>query len=199
MPSGRTAAMCRPWRRSWPSFARRRRPDRRPQASRSCGRVARAPESPRSGGGRPPAGRPGRAGPRLARATRRSTSRSRSRSRTARRPARLLDPADLPSELGPLVEEAHDPPVERVDPTAQAAQLGRLVDGLAHRPSVAIGRPPGDRLEGQRVARGALADDRLEGDVGQEVDLPERLAGGRIRQVDLDERPLDRRAARRAG
>ena len=39
---------------------------------------------------------------------------------------------------------------------------------------------------------GALPDDRLECDVVEEVDLPERLARRRVGQVDLDERPLDR-------
>ena len=41
------------------------------------------------------------------------------------------------------------------------------------------------------VAAGALPDDRLERDVVEEVDLPERLARRRVGQVDLDERPLD--------
>ena len=37
-----------------------------------------------------------------------------------------LGPAGLAGELGTLVEQADDPPVERVDPLAQPAQLGRL-------------------------------------------------------------------------
>ena len=41
------------------------------------------------------------------------------------------------------------------------------------------------------VAAGALPDDRLERDVVQEVDVPERLARRRVGQVDLDERSLD--------
>ena len=41
------------------------------------------------------------------------------------------------------------------------------------------------------VAAGALPDDRFEGDVAEIVDVAERLARRRVRQVDLDERPRD--------
>jgi hypothetical protein len=51
--------------------------------------------------------------------------------------------------------------------------------------------PAGDRIERQVIAARSLADDRLERDVVQVVDLPERFAPGGIREVDLDERALD--------
>ena len=41
------------------------------------------------------------------------------------------------------------------------------------------------------IAARSLADDRLERDVVQVVDLPERFASSGIREVDLDERSLD--------
>ena len=64
-----------------------------------------------------------------------------------------------------------------------AVRVGRLV--------TCVTRPQGDRLEREVVAAGALADDRFERDVVQEVDVAERLARRRVRQVDLDERPRD--------
>ena len=66
-------------------------------------------------------------------------------------------------------------PVERVDAPAESpssARLGRLGGGQA----TVASEPRGDRLERQVVAAGALADDRLDRDVVQEVDVPERLA-----------------------
>ena len=42
------------------------------------------------------------------------------------------------------------------------------------------------------IAASPLADDRLERDVVQEVDVPERLARRGIGEMDLHERPLDR-------
>ena len=91
-----------------------------------------------------------------------------------------------------LVEQGHDPPVEHVDPTAQPPQLRRSPGRRAVRSAIGATEPPGDRLEREVIAAGALPDDRLERDVVQEVDLAERLAGRRVGQVDLDERPLDR-------
>jgi hypothetical protein len=35
-----------------------------------------------------------------------------------------LGPADLPAQLGPLVEQADDLPIESVDPPSQPSQLG---------------------------------------------------------------------------
>ena len=72
----------------------------------------------------------------------------------------------------------------------------RRSSALSPRPEVGLAtgaaRSPGDRLEGQVIAPRTLADDRLERDVVEEVDLPEGFALRRIGQVDLDERPLDR-------
>src|SRR3990172_270115 len=51
--------------------------------------------------------------------------------------------------------------------------------------------PPPDGLRGEQIARPALADDRGERDVLEEVHLPERLPLRGIGEVDLHERPLD--------
>ena len=79
---------------------------------------------------------------------------------------RGLRRARLARERRALVEQGDDPPVERVDPAREPAQLRRL-----GRSSLSHGRhrTPGDRLEREVVAPGALADDRLDGDVGRKL------------------------------
>ena len=42
-----------------------------------------------------------------------------------------LRPADIARELGSIVEEPDDPPVERVDPSPQPAELGGLIRASA--------------------------------------------------------------------
>ena len=90
---------------------------------------------------------------------------------------RALGPAGLARQFGALVEHRDEPAVEGVDPLAQAAQLGRLeVRGAVERSGTRATEPAGDRFEGQVIAARPLADDRLERDVVQVVDLAERLA-----------------------
>src|SRR3972149_5290458 len=51
--------------------------------------------------------------------------------------------------------------------------------------------PPREAPQGEQIARPALADDRGERDVLEEVHLPERLPLRGIGEVDLHERPRD--------
>ena len=136
------------------------------------------------------------ADPRSPSITRSRTSRSRSASRIARRP-RGLRPPDRARQLGALVEQRR-PAAGRGRRSCGAGGAARRVSGGRAQARV-VPEPSGDRLEREVIAARALPDDRLERDVVEVVDLPERLALGRVRQVDLDERPLDRRAARREG
>ena len=169
----------------------------RDEQDRARGRAPRARASPRSAAGRSPAGRPAGIGPALAIVTRSSTSRSRSRRGSPRRPAAALA---RPTSRLSSARSLSSATIRRSSASIRRrSRRSSAVSprGRAGQPS-ASREPPRDRLERQQVAARALPDDRLERDVVEEVDLPERLARRRIGQVDLDERPLRPRAARRA-
>ena len=170
-------------------------------ASRHRGRVGSAVlarpvarlERPRrrpSAAGRARAGRPGRAARCWPSSTRSRTSRSRSASRIARRPRGAFARPTVARQLGALVEQRRRACGRARRSAAAAARSSARLAARPLRPRAPPNRA-GDRLEGEVVAAGALPDDRLERDVVEEVDLPERLARRRVREVDLDERPLD--------
>ena len=173
----------------------RRRPLRHPgrgSPARGPDRAPRAHAWRPSAGGRAPAGRPAPSGPWLAIVTRSSTSRSRSASRIARRPAaRLARPASRASSARSLSSATRRRSRASIRlRSRRSSTVSRFRGGselIRHR----VTEPPGDRFEGEVIAARPLADDRLERDVVEVVDLPERLALGRVGQVDLDERPLD--------
>ena len=128
-------------------------------------------------------------GPGFAIVTRRSTSRSRSRSRIARRPSRSFC---RPTARASSARSLSRPTMRR----SRASILRRRRRSSATSPgssatSRSTAEPRRDRLEGEVIAARSLPDDRLQRDVREEVHLPERLAGRRIREVDLDERSLD--------
>ena len=129
------------------------------------------------------------------------------RHRGSRAARRRPWPGRIARQLGPFVDQSDEAPVSaRSGAGAGAARrlgcLGRLarVDRPTGQPSA--DRPCRPAARSTRAPGGTPARpgrDRLERDVVEEVDLPEGLPFRRIRQVDLDERPLDRRATRRAG